>query len=50
MTLVLEERYDRSQIYAIDKINEVLKRNNTKEHSIEFFVSDKFLFVRIYKV
>lgn len=49
MKLYSEERLYRDQIYTIDVIINRLRNYDTKIYSIEFFVSEEFLVIKIYK-
>ena len=49
MKLILEERYERSKIYAIDKIGEYMRRFDSRFYSLEFFASDEFLVIKVYR-
>lgn len=49
MKLISEERYNISEINIQNKILGTLRKVKREEYSIDFFVSDTFLVIKIYK-
>jgi len=49
MKLISEERYNISEINLKNKVLFILNYVDRKEYSIDLFVSDTFLVIKIYK-